>query len=148
MGLSLGIAIVAARAIVPLRRGGPLMGRDLAASTLDRFRKRLEEEQTRLAEIVRDIESEREEVRLTETSSDRSPDPNTAEGGSLAFEMEKELSLWQNAQDILAKVEESLARIDDGTYGRCDECGGSIPVARLDVLPYTKLCVDCAASRR
>ncbi|HLA67917.1 MAG TPA: TraR/DksA family transcriptional regulator [Acidimicrobiia bacterium] len=124
------------------------MARDLAASTLDRFRKRLEEEQVRLSEIIRDIEDEREESRLTETSSDRSPDPNTAEGGSLAFEMEKELSLAQNTQDILAMVEESLSRIKDGTYGRCDQCGAAIPVARLDALPYTKLCVDCAATRR
>jgi DnaK suppressor protein len=124
------------------------MSRDLAASTLDRFRKRLEEEHARLSDIISDIEAEREEVRLTETSSDRSPDPNTAEGGSLAFEMEKELSLWQNTQDILAMVEESLARIDRGAYGRCDECGGSIPVARLEALPYTKLCVTCAAARR
>jgi DnaK suppressor protein len=124
------------------------MPRDLATSTLERFRKRLEEEKTRLSVIVKDFEEEREEVRLTETSSDRSPDPNTAEGGSLAFEMEKELSLWQNAQDILAKIDESLGRIDDGIYGRCDDCGGAIPVARLEALPYTKLCVDCAAKRR
>ena len=124
------------------------MARDLAQSTLDRFRKRLEEERERLEGLVRDIETEREEVRLTETSSDRSPDPNTAEGGSLAFEMEKELSLWQNAQDILSKIEEAIGRIDDGTYGTCDECGNAIPVARLDAIPYTKLCVDCSASRR
>ena len=124
------------------------MARDLAQSTLDRFKKRLEEERERLEGLVRDIEAEREEVRLTETSSDRSPDPNTAEGGSLAFEMEKELSLWQNAQDILAKIEEAVGRIEDGTYGTCDECGSAIPVARLDALPYTKLCVDCSANRR
>ena len=124
------------------------MARALAKSTLDRFKKRLEEERERLEGLVRDIEAEREEVRLTETSSDRSPDPNTAEGGSLAFEMEKELSLWQNAQDILAKIEEAVGRIEEGTYGTCDECGTAIPVARLDALPYTKLCVDCSASRR
>jgi DnaK suppressor protein len=124
------------------------MARDLAKSTLDRFKKRLEEERQRLEALVRDIEADREEVRLTETSSDRSPDPNTAEGGSLAFEMEKELSLWQNAQDILSKIEEAVGRIEDGTYGKCDECGKAIPVARLEALPYTKLCVDCSASRR
>lgn len=124
------------------------MARDLAKSTLNRFRKKLDEEQTRLTKMLRDIEAEREEVRLTETSSDRSPDPNTAEGGSLAFEMEKELSLWQNAQHILAMVEEALVRIDEGKYGKCDDCGGAIPVARLDALPYTKLCVDCASVRR
>lgn len=124
------------------------MARDLAKSTTDRFRKRLEEEKLRLVEVIRELEEEREEVRLTETSSDRSPDPNTAEGGSLAFEMEKELSILENTRDILLDVEEALGRIVDGTYGRCDQCGVSIPVARLDALPYTKLCVKCASMRR
>ena len=124
------------------------MARTLAKSTRDRFRRRLEDEQQRLQEMIRDIEAEREEMRLTETSSDRSPDPNTAEGGSLAFEMEKELSILENTRDILSKVEESLARIADGTYGTCDVCGAAIPVARLDALPYAKMCVTCASARR
>ena len=124
------------------------MVRTLAKSTQDRFRRRLEDEQQRLNETIRDIEAEREEVRLTETSSDRSPDPNTAEGGSLAFEMEKELSILENTRDILAKVQDALSRIEDGTYGTCDVCGEAIPVARLEALPYTKLCVTCASARR
>ena len=124
------------------------MARELAASTLERYRKRLEEERERLTEVITEIEEEREEVRLSETSSDRSPDPNTAEGGSLAFELEKELSLAENARDLLAKAEEALIRIVDGTYGDCDACGEPIPVARLDALPYAKQCVECAASRR
>lgn len=124
------------------------MARTLAKSTRDRFRRRLEDERLRLEEVVRDIEAEREEVRLTETSSDRSPDPNTAEGGSLAFEMEKELSILENTRDILSKVQDALVRIEDGTYGMCDVCGQAIPVARLEALPYTKMCVTCASARR
>ncbi|HAX82122.1 MAG TPA: hypothetical protein DCY40_06110 [Actinobacteria bacterium] len=127
---------------------GGSMARTLAKSTQDRFRRRLNDEQLRLTEMIRDIDAEREEIRLTETSSDRSPDPNTAEGGSLAFEMEKELSILENTRDILAKVEDALSRIDDGTYGACDVCGDAIPVARLEALPYTKMCVNCASARR
>src|SRR3989337_2372706 len=110
------------------------MARTLATSTKDRFRRRLEDEQRRVLEMIRDIEAEREELRLEGTSSDRSPDPNTAEGGSLAFEMEKELSILENTRDILAKVEEALVRIEDGSYGVCDVCGEAIPVARLEAL--------------
>jgi RNA polymerase-binding protein DksA len=124
------------------------MARDLAQSTLERFRRKLDEERDRLVTLLREIEEEREEVRLTETSSDRSPDPNTAEGGSLAFEMEKELTIWQLHQDLLAQVEEALGRIDAGSYGTCEGCGSAIPVARLDALPHTKLCVDCASRIR
>ncbi len=120
------------------------MARSLAKSTVDRYRKRLEEERDRLQALIRDYEQELEEARLTESSSDRSPDPGNAEAGSMKFEYEKELSIEQNTVDLLGKVERSLANIDNGTYGICESCGKSIPMARLDVLPYVTLCVDCA----
>lgn len=124
------------------------MARQLAQSTLDRLRRRLEDEETRLTSLLDEMEREREEAVASQTSSERSPDPNTAEGGSLAFEMEKELTIWQLHQDLLAQVEEALGRIDAGSYGTCEGCGSAIPVARLDALPHTKLCVDCASRIR
>jgi len=108
----------------------------------------LEEEQTRLDEVIREIDEAQEELRLSETSAERSPDPNTAEGGSLVFEIEKELSLYENAKDLLAQAGEALKQIDEGTYGICAECGSAIPVTRLEALPHTKLCVTCSAARR
>ena len=123
------------------------MARSLAASTLKRFRILLEEEKTRLTDVIREIEDEQEELRLSETSSERSPDPNTAEGGSLAFEIEKELSLHENAKDLLSQAEEAVERINEGTYGICADCEKAIPVARLEALPHTKLCVTCSAAR-
>jgi RNA polymerase-binding protein DksA len=123
------------------------VARELAKSTLRRFEGRLNEERDRLREVIREIEEEREEVRLSETSSERSPDPNTAEGGSLAFELEKELSVAKNAEDLLAKVDEAIGRIEEGSYGNCVDCGKAIPVARLDALPYATLCVECASTR-
>ncbi len=123
------------------------MARTLAKSTIKRLERRLQDERERLSEVIREIDEEREEVRLSETSSERSPDPNTAEGGSLAFELEKELSVAQNARDLLDKVERAMETIEDGTYGTCADCGNPIPVARLDALPYAIQCVECAASR-
>lgn len=123
------------------------MARSLATSTLKRFRNLLEEEKTRLTDVILEIEEEQEELRLSKTSAERSPDPNTAEGGSLAFEIEKELSLHQNAKDLLAQAEEALERIEEGTYGICANCDSAIPVARLEALPHTKLCVTCSAAR-
>ncbi len=120
------------------------MARSLAKSTVDRYRKRLEDERDRLQALIRDYEQELEVARLTESSSDRSPDPGNAEAGSMKFEYEKELSIEQNTVDLLSKVERALENIDNGTYGICESCGKSIPMARLDVLPYVTLCVDCA----
>ncbi len=124
------------------------MARQLASGTLGRLRKKLEEERDRLADLLDEHEQEREEARLAETASERSPDPMTAEGGSMAFEYEKELSIDQNTADLLVKVEHALARIERGEYGICEACAKPIPVARLEALPYVTLCVDCARDRR
>ena len=120
------------------------MARNLAKSTVERYRKRLEDERDRLQAMILDYELELEEARLTESSSDRSPDPGNAEAGSMKFEYEKELSIEQNTVDLLGKVERALDNIQKGTYGICESCGKPIPMARLDVLPYVTLCVDCA----
>lgn len=65
----------------------------------------------------------------------------------MAFELEKELSIAQNAVDLLAKVNRAKERLEAGKFGVCEVCGKSIPVARLDVLPYATTCVECAAER-
>lgn len=121
------------------------MTRKLAKSTVQRFHKRLEEEKTRLEELIEEYERELEVARLTESSSDRSPDPGNAEASSMKMEYAKELSIEQNTIDLLSKVNHALDRVASGDYGICESCGKSIPVERLDVLPYSTLCVECAA---
>lgn len=120
------------------------MARKLAKSTLERFKKRLEAEKDRLEELIADYERDLEEARLTESSSDRSPDPGNAEASSMKLEYAKELSIEQNTLDLLRKAERALEEIDAGTYGTCEACGKAIPVERLEVLPYSTLCVECA----
>ncbi len=121
------------------------MARSLATSTVVRFRRLLEAEQQRLSEIILEHESAREEARLAESSAERSPDPASAEAGSMAFEYEKEISIERNSADLLHKVEHALLRIDRKQYGKCETCGRDIPVARLEVLPYATQCVSCAS---
>jgi RNA polymerase-binding protein DksA len=120
------------------------MARQLAATTLKRFRTQLEAEKGRLERVIQGHERELEEARMTETSAERSPDPGSAEAGSMNFEYEKELSLGQNTVDLLRKVEHALHRVAAKTYGKCETCGNPIPVARLEVLPYAAECVTCA----
>ncbi len=124
------------------------MARKLAKSTVDRFKSRLEAERERLQELVDEYEREIETARLTESSSDRSPDPGNAEASSMKLEYAKELSIEQNTLDLLGKVDRALARIQAGEYGVCESCSKAIPVQRLDVLPYSTLCVECAAKSR
>jgi DnaK suppressor protein len=48
----------------------------------------------------------------------------------------------------LARVERALAKLDEGSYGTCDACGGPIPAGRLRAMPDSVLCVDCTAAQR
>jgi DnaK suppressor protein len=43
----------------------------------------------------------------------------------------------------LANIERALVRIRAGTYGECEGCGGRIPLARLNALPYATSCIEC-----
>ncbi len=61
-----------------------------------------------------------------------------------AHDFHETLSGLQAAQ--LDQIERALARIDEGTYGTCESCGGSIPAARLEVMPSATTCVDCQAT--
>ena len=66
----------------------------------------------------------------------------------MKLEYAKELSIEQNTVDLLRKVEHALEMVEQGKYGNCEICGNPIPVERLDVLPYSTLCVEDAAKAR
>jgi DnaK suppressor protein len=53
------------------------------------------------------------------------------------------LSLNENERLRLQEVDESLDRMENGTYGICEECGGPISLKRLEVRPVAKYCVPC-----
>jgi RNA polymerase-binding transcription factor DksA len=44
-------------------------------------------------------------------------------------------------------IEDALRRVKAGTYGRCDDCGGEIPVQRMRALPFAQTCVQCQERR-
>ena len=66
-----------------------------------------------------------------------------ADAGTKTFEREHEMSLVINARDMVLQTERAIVRIDDKTYGRCEECGNSIGKARLQVFPRATLCMVC-----
>jgi RNA polymerase-binding transcription factor DksA len=67
-----------------------------------------------------------------------------ADLGTDNFEQEFSLSLLQNQEQVLEEITAALDRLDRGTYGKCEECQGVIPKARLQAVPYTRHCVACA----
>ncbi len=72
---------------------------------------------------------------------------NMAELGSDSSEQELTLSLLGSDKNALDQIEAAIVRIEDGSYGRCEECGGKIPRSRLEAIPYAAQCVQCASHR-
>lgn len=54
-----------------------------------------------------------------------------------------EIVLEQDEENIRRQVVEALKRLDDGTFGLCQECHGPIGLERLDAAPYTPYCIQC-----
>ena len=55
-----------------------------------------------------------------------------------------DVEVLETEHDILRAIDDALTRVDDGSYGRCQECGQKIASARLEAVPYAALCFQCA----
>ncbi len=66
-----------------------------------------------------------------------------ADDANDVFEQEKELTLQLSAEHELSEVRTALARLEDGTYGICANCGKPISPARLEARPWATLCIEC-----
>jgi DnaK suppressor protein len=72
---------------------------------------------------------------------------DTYDLASVARDLEIIVILTVGVREKLAAIDEALGRIDDGSYGLCEECGLDIAEGRLAALPFTRLCVSCQSDR-
>lgn len=108
------------------------------------LRRLLEDERTRLLAELEAMEEHTPEVE-EQVGMDIGGgyDEDLADVASSTFEREKGLALESSVQQMLAQVEDALARVEEGTYGFCRRCGDPIDHARLKVLPFATLCIHC-----
>lgn len=86
----------------------------------------------------------REALGGSDGAADNHAPIHPAEVGTHSFEQEFTLNLLSTDGERLDRIDAALEKIGLGTYGACDECGGRIPRARLEVIPDTPYCVKCA----
>ena len=109
---------------------------------LQKMRERLQQERVRLAH-------ERDQLRGTDGVSGEAGDAtdldfnHPGDAGTETFQRTKDLALRATIGGMLAQVDTALAKIDAGTYGKCDQCSQPIAAGRLDAIPYATLCVSC-----
>ena len=69
------------------------------------------------------------------------------ESSDIDIQEDIEFALIQMKAETLNKIDEALSRLDEGTYGRCFECGEEIAQARLRALPFAVRCKECEEAR-
>jgi len=84
-------------------------------------------------------------LELTEDggNQDMADEDGFGEGDTLNVERDRLIVVASEAQARVVEIDAALARVEAGTYGRCEACGKPIPEARLEVLPEATLCVSC-----
>jgi RNA polymerase-binding transcription factor len=58
------------------------------------------------------------------------------------------LKLKQTDAKILIAIEEALQRVESGSYGVCRDCGDEISKARLEAIPWTRVCISCKEKQK
>ena len=121
------------------------MAKSLSGTDINGFREKLQVLRARLrGDVSTMAEAALNKNRLD--AGDLSTVPqHMADVGTDNYEQEFTLSLMESDSDTLSQIEDALKRIDDGTYGECEDCEKGIPKARLNAIPYTSKCVKCAS---
>ena len=102
------------------------------------------------SEISKELDRLRKELSIVEQEMDaliqesgEGAGDDQADAGTKTFEREHEMSLVINARDMVLQTERALERIENKSYGNCEECGSPIGKARLQVFPRATLCMLC-----
>ncbi len=105
----------------------------------DRFQALRQRLQNQRAEI---INMYKQDLRAGQESADDGTE-DIVDRANNAYNRELMFSLSDNERATLLQIENALARMDEGSYGRCANCGQTINVLRLEAVPWARFCVDC-----
>jgi RNA polymerase-binding protein DksA len=109
------------------------------------YRQQLERLKARLTGEVSNLRGEALGQAKLEPDADLAMDPGAL--ASHLTEEDRNMTLLGNEQHLLADVMNALERVEQGTFGMCEECHKPINAKRLEVVPYARFCVKCARAR-
>jgi RNA polymerase-binding protein DksA len=111
----------------------------------NRFRESLLAERKRIVAALENLKNENPGSVEDETGEE-APD-HLADNATAMHDRELDYGLTENEEDLLIAIDAALQRIEVGTYGICSNRGEPIAEERLEALPWTDLCIDCAKLR-
>src|SRR5262245_56777748 len=99
------------------------------------------------------LEKKRDELLASTPARTPAAEPGSKSGdwidqSSQESDVHVRLALKQTDAKLLRAIEEAIHRIDQGTYGICMDCEGEIAEARLDAVPWTRVCIQCKQKQK
>ena len=94
------------------------------------------------------LNHKRDEILSAAPARTPSAEPGSKSGdwidsSSMESDIHVRLALKQTDSKVLRAIEEAILRLDQGIDGVCMDCEEEIPVARLDAVPWTRVCINC-----
>ena len=116
----------------------------MKGAELARYKKALLEKYNLLTGSKSALEEQALKKSRQESSGDLSNMPiHMADIGSDNYEQEFNLGLIESEDQVLHEIEDALHRIEEGTFGNCEECGKPIRKVRLNAVPHARYCIAC-----
>jgi RNA polymerase-binding transcription factor DksA len=95
--------------------------------------------------MVRGLEDQAREPVAGEAAGNISNAPmHLGDAGTAMYNQELNATLLEHEEWVMGEIAAALDRLENGTYGRCENCGTQIPDGRLEAVPYARYCVLCA----
>jgi RNA polymerase-binding protein DksA len=111
----------------------------------EHFRDLLEERRQAVTAALDNLHRENSRSLEEETGElvSGSADQHLADTATETVEREIGSTLEEHDERLLDAIDDALGRIEDGTYGKCVNCGAPIPEERLEAMPWATLCIEC-----
>lgn len=121
-----------------------MRGETMEKEDLKTFREMLSNLRKKLSSNVSHMQNDalRESGRNGSELSDM-PMEHLADRASDNFEKDLMIGILQNSEAEIVDIDIAIEKIDEGTYGKCEDCGGEIAKERLKAIPFARLCIDC-----
>ena len=119
----------------------------LTKEQIKQFRQLLITERTKLAEEIKSIAQD-VSTSPREASGDLSAyTVHLADMAADTYDRELSMNIVSSEQEILYQIDDALKRLDDGSYGVCQQCNQPITMSRLKAVPYASLCINCQRAK-
>lgn len=113
-------------------------------SSLDTLLQKLRQEREELTRQITNIERSDAEESLSDQAGESSHySDHPADAATITFEREMDQAILRDLHSLLRRIERAIEKVESGSYGTCDRCGGSISSERLQALPSACLCLSC-----